>query len=153
MTASTCAEVRLDQVDDLLLDLVGKGVAVDALRIEAGGVRGVFEGGGVVPAGAAGAPFLGRFLEENAEGRRVAAECRRDARRQAVPGGGADDEHPARHSRRADPSISRSRSGSAHWPRSLAGWAVTQINPRTFGLMIMAVKCCAMGQAGSRGKR
>src|SRR5690606_40541290 len=63
------AQVLFDEVDGLVLDLVGKGVAIDAFGVEASLLGAFMEGGGVVPAGGAGlalGPFL---LEENAEGR------------------------------------------------------------------------------------
>ena len=76
------------------LHVVGEGVAVDGLGVEAGGGGFLFEGDGVVPAGGAGAlvGFAG-LLEEHADGGGVRAEGRGDPRGEAVAGGGADHQH------------------------------------------------------------
>src|SRR5690606_13067507 len=88
------AQVLFDEVDGLVLDLVGKGVAIDAFGVEASLLGAFMEGGGVVPAGGAGlalGPFL---LEENAEGGGPGAKGGGDAGGEAVAGGGADHQHP-----------------------------------------------------------
>ena len=133
------AEIGFDQIDGLLLDRVGEGVAIDALRVKPGGVRGLLEGDRVVPAGAAGAAFLGRVFEEDAERRRPArrkpARCakpvrsrwrsRSPARASACPATG-----PSAHV------IDLSCTCAAQ----PSGWAVMQMNPRILGLMIMAAQ-------------
>src|SRR5690606_37644179 len=84
------AQVLVDEVDGLVLDLVGKGVAIDAFGVEASLLGAFMEGGGVGPAGGAGlalGPFL---LEESAEGGGPGAKGGGDAGGEAVAGGGAD---------------------------------------------------------------
>ena len=115
------AEVGFDRVDDLLLDRVGEGVAIDALRVEAGGVRGVLEGDRIVPAGAAGAAFLAGLFKEDAERRRAAGKGRHDAAREPVAGGGADHEHALRQAGDRALCAARSRSAPARAPRSRRG--------------------------------
>ncbi|KAG1084755.1 hypothetical protein G6F40_014396 [Rhizopus arrhizus] len=87
------AQVRLDRGDGLLLDLVRKRVAVDALGVQAGFVGVLVERGRVVPAGGAGLGLAARTFEEDAPGRRAATERSGDARSQAVASGRADHQH------------------------------------------------------------
>ena len=70
----------MDRLEGLALDVVGEGVAVDALGVQAGLVRGGVEGGGVVPAGGGSAVFLGRTIVEHAESGGAGTEGGGDAR-------------------------------------------------------------------------
>ncbi|KAG0923802.1 hypothetical protein G6F31_019366 [Rhizopus arrhizus] len=74
------AQVRLDRGDGLLLDLVRKRVAVDALGVQASRFGRPVEGGRVVPARRAGLGGLGGAFEEHAQRLRATAERRADAR-------------------------------------------------------------------------
>ncbi len=87
------AQVLLDGLDGDALHLVGERIAVDAARIQALGLGGFLEGGGVVPAGGAGLGLAARTLEEHAQGVGARAEGGGDACGQAVAGGRTDDQH------------------------------------------------------------
>ena len=87
------AHGSFDLGDGLLFYFIGEGVAIDAAGIEALGFSGGFEGGGVIPSGAAGLAVGGWLFEEDAEGIRAAGEGGDDAGGEAVAGGGADDEN------------------------------------------------------------
>ncbi len=86
------AEVLLDGGEDIGLELVGEGVAVEVFDVEAGFLGGGGEGGGVIPAGGGGLVWLGGALKEDADGGGAGAEGGGDARGEAVAGGGTDHE-------------------------------------------------------------
>jgi hypothetical protein len=87
------AQIGLNGVDGLLLDLIAERITVDALRVQAIGPGIVMESGRVVPAGGPGFYFRAFFLKENPECGGAATKGSGDARGQAIAGGGTDHQH------------------------------------------------------------
>ena len=115
------AEVSFDEVDGLLLDGVGEGVAVDALRVKAGGVGGVLRRRRSCTSRRCRCGLPRRVSRRR---RRAWRRCRRRRRQCARRGRSrwrSRSRARASACRREDPSISRSQSDSVHWPRSPGG--------------------------------
>jgi hypothetical protein len=86
-------QILLDELDHLGTALVGEGIAIDALGVEAGLFGGLVEGGGVVPAGGARLGLGARLFEEDTDGGSSAAEGCGNAGGQTIAGGSADHQH------------------------------------------------------------
>ncbi len=87
------SEVGFDSLDGLLLDLVGKGIAVDAFGVESGFVSRLLKGNRVIPTGTGGFALHRRALEKDAQRRRIVTESRSNPCRESVAGGSADDQY------------------------------------------------------------
>ena len=87
------AHVGLDQLDGLGACLVGEGIAVDGLAVEAFLLGELVEGGRVVPACGAGLLLGARLLEEHAQSIGAITEGCRDACREAIAAGRTDHQH------------------------------------------------------------
>ena len=86
-------QILLDKLDHLGAALVGEGIAVDALGVEARLFGCLVEGGRVVPASGTGLGLGARFFKEDAEGGGAATEGSRNPGGQAITGGSADHQH------------------------------------------------------------
>ena len=86
-------QILLDELDHLGAALVGEGVTIHALGVEAGLFGSLVEGGGVVPAGGARLGLGARLFEEDANGGGAATEGSGNPGGQTITGGGADHQY------------------------------------------------------------
>ena len=88
------AQVGLDGVDGLLLDLVAEGVAIDTPGVQTVLLCIFVESGRVIPTGSTWFFLRALFFKEHAEGIGPTAKGGGNPGSQAVAGGGADHQHP-----------------------------------------------------------
>src|SRR5690606_31323041 len=86
-------EVRFDEVDGFLLDLIGEGITVDAPGVDARFLGFLMKRRRVVPTCGARLALSAFLLEEHADSGGAGAKGGSDARSQTVAGGRADDQH------------------------------------------------------------